>query len=77
MITANEARRLAEEELYINVNVQLEVIEEQIRKAVNAGKFNISNSGYLSPHCKEKLEELGFKVETGMDHNEPWYCVKW
>lgn len=77
MITANEARTLAQEYLDINTSIELGVIEEQIRKAVDAGEFYISNDGFLTPYCRHKLEELGYKVETGTQYNEPWYCIKW
>ena len=77
MITAKEARILAQEYLDINTSIQLGIIEEQIRKAVDAGEFYISDDGCLAPYCKAKLEELGYKVETGTQYNEPWYCIKW
>ena len=77
MITANEARILAQEYLDINTNIELGIIEEQIRNAVDAGRFYISSDGSLSLYCKGKLESMGYKVETGTQYNEPWYCIKW
>ena len=77
MITANEARILAQEYLDINTNIELGIIEEQIRNAVDAGRFYISADGSLNPYCRQKLESMGYKVETGTQYNEPWYCIRW
>lgn len=39
--------------------------------------FLISEDGSLKPETRKKLEELGYKVETGTQYNEPYYSISW
>ncbi len=50
---------------------------KQIDKTIANGKFSISNDGYLQSQTRKKLEELGYKVETGSQYNESYYSVSW
>jgi hypothetical protein len=56
---------------------ELNIISEKINEAISKGKFSISEDGSLSQNCRQKLEELGYKIETGSQYNEPWYSISW
>lgn len=46
-----------------------------IEDAIADGKFSISEDGCLKPEARKKLEELGYKVETDTQYNEPYYSI--
>lgn len=56
---------------------QLAELSKLIRDAIADGKFSISEDGSLKPETRKKLEELGYKVETGTQYNEPYYSISW
>ena len=51
---------------------QLTELCKSIREAIADGKFSISEDGYLKLETRKKLEELGYKVETGTHYNESY-----
>ena len=77
MLSAKAARELALEQLEWNTNVELELIEEQIKEAASNGEFSVSKEGTLTLHCRTKLEELGYKVRVGNQYNETYYTISW
>lgn len=77
MINASEARRKTENNINNCVTKELSEIMEQIDEAIEDGKFSISNDGCLKSETKQRLEELGYKVETGCQYNESYYSVRW
>ena len=56
---------------------QLTELSKLIRDAIADGKFSISEDGCLKPKTRKKLEELGYKVETGTQYNESYYSISW
>ena len=56
---------------------QLAELSKLIRYAIADGKFSISKDGCLKPEIRKKLEELGYKVETGSQYNESYYSISW
>ena len=56
---------------------QLAELSKLIRDAIADGKFSISEDGCLKPETRKKLEELGYKVETGNQYNESYYSISW
>ncbi len=56
---------------------ELSKIEEQIYEAISNGKFSIYNDGILQPETKQRLEELGYKITTGLQYNESYYSISW
>ena len=58
-------------------DTQLEDIAKEIREAIEEGKFFISGIGYLKSEIRKKLNELGYKVETGSQYNESYYSISW
>jgi hypothetical protein len=56
---------------------QLAELSKLIRDAIADGKFSISEDGSLKSETRKKLEELGYKVETSSQYNEPYYSISW
>ncbi len=77
MISASEARKKTENNINNCATKELSEIMEKIDRAIANGKFSISDDGYLQSQTRKKLEELGYKVETGSQYNEGYYSVSW
>lgn len=77
MITAQEARKNTLDQLATAMNIELIKVEEQINKAIAAGKFALYGDGYLSIEVQRRLRELGYEVQTGIQYNESYYTVSW
>ena len=77
MITANEAREKATYKMHHLASIEMKQIEEMIENAIEDCKYSISQDGTLSQFCRNQLESMGYKVETGTQYNEPWYCIRW
>ena len=39
--------------------------------------FSISDDGYLQPETTQRLEELGYNVQTGSQYNEQYWSISW
>lgn len=72
--SASEANKMTNHVIFGD---QLEDIGEEIRKTIKEGKFFISDIGYLESETRKKLNELGYKVETGSKYNESYYIISW
>ena len=48
-----------------------------VASSASAALGAISEDGSLKPETRKKLEELGYKVETGTQYNEPYYSISW
>ena len=59
MISAKEARRMTDNDIY---NKELKEIEERIIKACSEGRGFITKEGYIHSETERKLQELGFEV---------------
>lgn len=77
MITANEAKRITQNNINECMTKELTELEMQIKKAIDEGKFSISNDGVLQQATKRQLEEFGYKVQTGSQYNESYYSISW
>ena len=77
MISAKEARERSMCKANLIASVEMAKIEELIQTAIEDCEYKISQDGVLSPICRNQLENLGYKVETGTQYNEPWYCIRW
>ncbi len=85
MISASKARKKTENNINNcaanNINncaaKELSEIMVKIDKAIANGEFLFSANGYLQPETKQRLEELGYKAETGSQYNESYYSVSW
>ena len=77
LLSADEARSKTLENIYNCVTTELHKLSEQINNAVAEGKYSISNDGYLQHGTRLRLEELGYKVQTGSQYNESYYSISW
>ena len=74
---AHEANNMTKHVIDSYTTQQLTELSKLIRDAIADGKFSISEDGCLKPEIRKKLEELGYKVETGTQYNEPYYSISW
>ena len=74
---AHEANNMTKHVIDGRTTQQLAELSKLIRDAIADGKFSISKDGSLKPETRNKLEELGYKVETGTQCNEPYYSISW
>ena len=77
MIRANEAKKKAENYMGSRIEKELSMINVLISEASNKGKFSIWYAGRLHELTVQRLEELGYKVETSYQYNEVYYSVRW
>ena len=75
--SASEANKMTNNAIDSCTTQQLAELSKLIRDAITDGKFSISEDGSLKPETRKKLEELGYKVETGTQYNEPYYSISW
>ena len=75
--SASEANKRTNHVIDSCTTQQLAELSKLIRDAVADGKFSISEDGCLKPETRKKLEELGYKVETGNQYNESYYSISW
>ena len=74
---ASEANKMTNHVIDNCTTQQLAELSKLIRDAIADGKFSISEDGCLKPEIRKKLEELGYKVETGSQYNESYYSISW
>lgn len=77
ILSALEANKMTNNAIDDCTTQQLAELSKLIRDAIVDGKFSISEDGSLKPETRKKLEELGYKVETGTQYNEPYYSISW
>lgn len=77
MISAKEAKEIAIQGKYERAVKQMELIECEIQKAIEKGSFSASFNGSICSANKEKLESLGYKVDSGSQYNESYFSVSW
>lgn len=75
--SASEANKMTNNAIDSCTTQQLAELSKLIRDAIADGKFSISEDGCLKSETRKKLEELGYKVETGNQYNESYYCISW
>lgn len=75
--SASEANKMTNHVIDSCITQQLAELSKLIRDAVTDGKFSISKDGCLKPEIRKKLEELGYKIETGNQYNESYYSISW
>ena len=75
--SASEANKMTNHAIDSCTTQQLTELSKQIRAAIADGKFSISLDGCLKSETQKKLEDLGYKVETGTQYNESYYSISW
>lgn len=74
---AHEANRMTKETINNCATQQLAELSKLIKEAIAEGRFSISRDGCLKLETRKKLEELGYKIETGSQYNESYYSISW
>lgn len=77
MLSASEARTKTQDKINNCITKKLAELEQQIDGAIASGEYSISNSGCLPSEVIQRLEGLGYKVTTGCQYNESYYCISW
>jgi len=72
MITANEARRIAQEETGMILR-QFEEIEKHIYNTAFNGLFSVTIAGEIHPYVKRYLEQNGYGIVIFDDS----YTINW
>ena len=75
--SASEANKMTNHVIDSCTTQKLAELSKLIIDAIADGKFSISEDGCLKPETRKKLEELGYKVETGNQYNESYYSISW
>lgn len=75
--SALEANKMTNNVIDSCTTQRLVELSKLIRYAIADGKFSISEDGSLKSETRKKLEELGYKVKTGTQYNEPYYIISW
>ena len=83
--SALEANKMTNNAIDSCTTQELAELSKLIRDAIADGKFSISTDCSLKPETQKKLEELGYKVETGTwcielygtEYNELYYSISW
>lgn len=77
MLSASEAKTKTQNNIDDCITQELEELNKKINNAISCGKFSICNDGYLQPETRKRLEQLGYKVETGSQYNQSYYSISW
>jgi predicted kinase len=77
LLAAVEAHNKTQKNIYDCVTSELNKLSEQINNAIAEGKYSITNDGYLQQETRQRLEELGYKIQTGSQYNESYYSISW
>lgn len=75
--SASEANKMTNNAIDNCTTQQLVELSKLIKDAITDGKFSINEDGCLKPETRKKLEELGYKVDTGNQYNESYYIISW
>lgn len=78
--SASEANKMTNNAIDNCTTQQLAELSKLIKDAIADGKFSIKEDGCLKSETRKKLEELGYKIETGTQYNElfyTFYSISW
>lgn len=77
MITAIEAKTMADDRNNKAHLAELNQVTRSIEGESAKGNYNFSNSGSISIKTIDKLKQLGYNVETSSHMNESNYSITW
>ena len=77
MIDAKQANKIAKETLDNADQKQLNKLHESIMETANKGRFAIYVSHHISLVVKQKLQKLGYIVNTSNRRNETSISITW
>ena len=77
LLSAVDAYHKTKDNLKKCTTKELAEISKKISEAIENGKYEIGDSGYLQPETRQRLEELGYKISNGSQYNEPYWTISW
>ena len=77
LLSASEAHKKTVDNIKKCSTKELAEISKRISDAIADGKFSISGDGYLQYETTQRLEELSYKVQTGIQYNEQYGSISW
>ena len=77
LLSASEAHKNTVNNIKNCSTKELKEISKRIRDAITGGKFSISGDGCLQYETTQRLEELNYKVQTGIQYNEQYWSISW
>ena len=77
LLSASEAHKNTVNNIKNCSTKELAEISKRIREAITDGKFSISGDGCLQYETTQRLEELNYKVQTGIQYNEQYWSISW
>lgn len=77
LLSASEAHKNTIDNIKNCSTKELAEISKRIRNAIADGKFSISGDGCLQYETTQRLEELSYKVQTGIQYNEQYWSISW
>lgn len=77
LLSAGEAHKKTTDNIKDCSTKELAEISKRISDAIANGKFSINGDGCLQYETTQRLEELGYKVQTGNKYNENHWNISW
>lgn len=77
LLSAIDACHKTKDNLKKCTTKELAEISKKISEAIENGKYEVSDSGYLQPETRQRLEELGYNISNGSQYNEPYWTISW
>ena len=77
LLSASEAHKKTVNNIKNCSTKELAEISRRISDAITDGKFSISGDGCLQYETTQRLEELNYKVQTGIQYNEQYWSISW
>ena len=77
MLTAKEAKEKANEACQKKIANELAIIVQAINETVVTGEMSCTIPKYVSKDARQKLESLGYKVDSGSQYNESYTSISW
>ena len=77
LLSASEAHKNTVNNIKNCSTKELAEISRRISDAIADGKFSISGDGCLQYETTQRLEELNYKVQTGIQYNEQYWSISW
>lgn len=77
LLSASESHKKTVDNIKNCSTKELVEISKKISDAIVNGRFSISGDDCLQYETIQRLEELGYKVQTGNQCNEQYWSISW